>query len=58
MLFVFLLCCFFLGDPALLHVQIRDFGVEMDSIGKMNREELVDLCQKCGIHVGSNVSQV
>ena len=51
----FLLC---VGDPAKLHIQIRDFDVEMQSLEKLSLQELRALCEKCDIPVTSNKSQV
>lgn len=45
------------GDPAKLHIQIRDFDVDMQSLEKLSLQELQALCEKCGIPVTSNKSQ-
>lgn len=55
-LYTFFLLC--LGDPAKLHIQIRDFNVDMQSLEKLSLQELQALCEKCGIPVTSNKSQV
>ena len=59
MLFGFCVCvCVFVGDPALLHIQIRDFNVDMQSLEKLSCQELKALCEKCDIPVTSQKSQV
>lgn len=46
------------GDPALLHMQIRDCNLDMQSIEKMSLHALRDLCEKCSIPVSTVKSQV
>lgn len=53
--FSFLSC---LGDPAKLHIQIRDFDVDMQSLEELSLQELRALCEKSDIPVTSNKSQV
>ncbi|XP_068748643.1 uncharacterized protein [Montipora capricornis] len=45
------------GDPAKLHIQIRDFDVDLQSLEELSWQELRALCEKCDIPVTSNKSQ-
>ena len=47
-----------LGDPAKLHIQIRDFDVDMQSLEELSLQELRALCEKSDIPVTSSKSQV
>lgn len=47
-----------IGDPALLHAQIRDCGLEMASIEGLDLPQLMTLCAKCGVSDVSKKSQV
>ena len=47
-----------LGDPATLHIQIRDFDVDMQSLEELSLQELRALCEKSDIPVTSSKSQV
>ena len=56
--FYFCSFLFCVGDPAKLHIQIRDFDVDMQSLETLSLQELRALCEKCDIPVTSNKSQV
>ena len=47
-----------LGDPAKLHIQIRDFDVDMQSLEELPLQELRALCEKSDIPVTSSKSQI
>lgn len=47
-----------LGDPAKLHIQIRDFDVDMQSLEELSLQELRALCEKSDIPVTSSKSQI
>lgn len=52
-LILYTLCSFLscLGDPAKLHIQIRDFDVDMQSLEELSLQELRALCEKSDIPV-------
>ena len=59
-LILYTFCSFLscVGDPAKLHIQIRDFHVDLQSLEELSLQELRALCEKCDIPVTSNKSQV